>query len=203
MEYLFDSLESIVGMFSVIVSIIIFVQTVKTSEKERVVQENKENYYDFLKKIDELFKKVDPEKYYDTFSTIYSDDEISCKNVFSEIKHEIRDVRYIFQEVLLYIPNNSDISVLISKKLEILEEKAINVNECFLSDLQLIDSRRESEIVIDDVLKHIDDYEKIFDESVVFVFNGLHIIHNQILGIKDTCVDSFVNTYKENANHEE
>ena len=73
-SYVFDLIESIVSIGSLTVSIFVFVNTIRKTNKERTLEASKERYYTFLKKTDELFRKIDPEVYYDELTVIYGAD---------------------------------------------------------------------------------------------------------------------------------
>ena len=182
--FVFDLIESIVSICSLVVSISVFLNTIRKTNKERALEASKERYYALLKKIDELFRKIDPEVYYDELSEIYGDKPYSYPDKYTKIRHEIRDTHYLFQEILLHKPNNGEVVKIVEKLLDNLEKKAIEVNLAFCHDIELLNDNRSPEINVDFITNLLSNYEKRFLKAQEFIFEGLSFIQKIIFDEK-------------------
>lgn len=174
-SYVFDLIESIVSIGSLTVSIFVFVNTIRKTNKERTLEASKERYYAFLKKTDELFRKIDPEVYYDELTVIYGADKYSYADKFTEIRHLIRDTHYLFQEILLHKPNNGEVIQIIEKLLKALENKSTEINTAFCKDIELLNENKASSIDVNAISTLLNEYEQFFIKAQEFIFEGLSI----------------------------
>ena len=182
--FVFDLIELIVSIGSLIVSISVFLNTIRRTNKERALEASKERYYALLKKIDELFRKIDPEVYYDELSEIYGDKPYSYAEKYTKIRHEIRDTHYLFQEILLHKPNNDEVMKIVEKLLNNLEKMAIEVNHTFCHDLELLNANKAGEIDVEVISNVLAEYEKRFLKAQEFIFEGLSLIQKIIFDEK-------------------
>lgn len=196
-EYIFDIVQSVVGIGTLIVSIIVFLNTIKRTEKERWLNTARERFHSLLDKINEFFQLVNPQIFYDNYSVIYGAEQFPYSEKFAELKHMHSNIHYLSQEIHLYQPEGSEECIeIITKLLDALEQSATQIIEQFCYDIELRNGDKTQNINIDHINSLQASYEDKYDKIVEFVFKGLHVAQDSVLG-KKKLDDSYKREFEE------
>lgn len=169
----FSVIQSIATVGALIVSIIVFVNTIQRSDKEHKNALYKETLHIFLGNVNEYLKMIDPQEFYDYYEIIYSGKPYERPKIYKDIKHFSANIRYKSQETLIYMPDSIKTMEIVVNMLMLLERGALAINEIFCIDID----KEERGLQVNSSLcdGEIMRFEERYNEVVAFVFKGIRI----------------------------
>lgn len=172
---------TIISAGALIVSVSVFLFTIKKTIEEKKQNLATEKFCSFLKAIEDFFRLIDPQKYYDNYSIIYGSTPFDFAEKYAEIKRFNSSIFYQSQEIRIFTPNESRSAEIIIDLLSSIEEKAIMLNNSFCNDIQSKHANRSTNIDLEKVMQMQEDYQQTYEDIVAFVFRGLHITRDSLV----------------------
>ncbi len=195
MDIALNIISSAINLGTLIVSIIVFINTIKKTEKEHYIISFRESLHSFLEKTDKFFREIDPQDYFDNCSVIYSGNEFNYPDIYAEIKRRNSKITYVCQELLLYKPNDEEIFDIIARLLYVLKDKATYINNVFCEDIKLLMCKQKDNISFDRIDHAMTDYSSVYEDIVKIVFNGLHVMQESVVTKNKEKIEEFKRLY--------
>lgn len=191
---------TIISAGTLVVSVVVFLSTIIKTEKEKKQNLAQEKFNSFLKAIGDFFQLIDPQKYYDNFSTIYGRDPLDYAEKYAEIKRFNSSIFYQSHVIRIYTPNESKSAAIIIDLLARIEKDAVTLNDIFCKDILSKYNNTNQDINVKEVVRMQDEYRQCYERIVEFVFRGLHVTRDSIVYGSDAIEEyekEFISKYKQ------
>ena len=191
---------TIISAGTLVVSVVVFLSTIRKTENEKKQNLAQEKFNSFLKEIGVFFRLIDPQKYYDNFSTIYRQVPFDYAEKYAEIKRFNSSIFYQSHVIRIYTPSESKSATIIIDLLSRIEKKAVMLNDVFCKDILSEFNKSSQNIDVNEVTRMQDEYRQFYENIVEFVFRGLHVTRDSIVYGSAAIEDyekEFISNYKQ------
>lgn len=183
---IFNLLNSITSIGSMVISICVFLNTIKRTQNERRIEKEKELFVLFSSKIISFLEMISPENFWDNYNLIYISKCEEIKNnkefrneIFTTIKKSDSKILFDSQEISIYSPDNK-IAEIIIDIIKQLKNETLKINDFFCDDINNINRDQNFECITEEKEEILDFYYNNYKFNRDIIFNNLHIIQKYI-----------------------